>query len=789
MAASTLPVTDTPTGTGTVLSRQARAALAAAPVKERLRCFVVGPAGSGKTTLLHLCAQALREAGRKVRVLTPEVEPGSVPADHTLFVDDLTSFDADRLAAVLARAADPASALVVAMRPWPRPDLATDIARCLDREEAPVVLGQVARSDVLAHLHDSGAELAEPCLSHILTLTGGVTWLVAHALANHDPRDCAHDPDHTALDHAVEAQVAHRLDTVPDPLRRAVEHLVVAPGDARGTLLASAATSELIELGHAEGLLLRNGDTVPVVRAAVRSALPLHRLHDLSTPASGADLLVRQGLAAWASGDLAAAAVALDALGPDAAPTDPDVAAGLAAAVWAAQGMMGTASDVFAALPPACGSPAATHATLAHIGAGRADRLPGLEPDPDAEADTTPNTVGVAFHLLERGLRASLAAEPPAQALTDLVRGADLHPTACLDEPLAELPGVVAATVALGSGQVATAEQVVDAALAAASGGGWARRRLLLWQAWLAMNAERPADARASLAAAERLPGPVWARDALLLESVRIGMARRYDTLAALETAWRDGLERIRHIDVDLYTALPLTTLVTAAARVGDSVTLAAQFDHLLAILQQLGSPPAWATHVWWAGVQQGILLNEPEMLAPHARALVAAAPRNPLAAVMARAGGVWVAVLGGSVDPDAVEVAARELSAAGLAWDGARLAGHASRRATDRRVVTRMLALARELHPRETAARAEEGRDGASGAPGNGVLSQREWDVATLVLEGKTYNEIGATIFISPKTVEHHVAHIRRRIGATSRSDLMAKLRVLIEEERDAPP
>ena len=57
------------------------------------------------------------------------------------------------------------------------------------------------------------------------------------------------------------------------------------------------------------------------------------------------------------------------------------------------------------------------------------------------------------------------------------------------------------------------------------------------------------------------------------------------------------------------------------------------------------------------------------------------------------------------------------------------------------------------------------------------------------LVLEGKTYNEIGATIFISPKTVEHHVAHIRRRIGATSRSDLMAKLRVLVAEGRDANP
>ena len=309
----------------------------------------------------------------------------------------------------------------------------------------------------------------------------------------------------------------------------------------------------------------------------------------------------------------------------------------------------------------------------------------------------------------------------------------------------------------------------------------------MLWQAWLALQNERPADARASLAAAERLPGTVSPRDTLLLEAVRVGLVRRHDTVAALETAWRDSLERVRHLDVDLYTALPLTTLLTAAARVGDATTLAPQAARLEEILRELGSPPAWATHVWWAGVQQGILLNEPERLAPHARALVAAAPAHPLARVMAHAGGVWMSVLGGKVDADAVEEAARSLAAAGLAWDGARLAGHGSRRTEDRRVVARLLAVARELH-RESAPRAEEST--RTGAPeATGVLSQREWDVAVLVLQGKTYNEIGASIFISPKTVEHHVAHIRRRLGATSRSDLMAKLRVLVEEDRDASP
>src|SRR5690606_8521564 len=64
---------------------------------------------------------------------------------------------------------------------------------------------------------------------------------------------------------------------------------------------------------------------------------------------------------------------------------------------------------------------------------------------------------------------------------------------------------------------------------------------------------------------------------------------------------------------------------------------------------------------------------------------------------------------------------------------------------------------------------------------PPEAVLSERELEVARLVVEGKTYAEIGETIFISPRTAEHHIAHIRRRLGATSRSDVIAKLRQLV--------
>ena len=44
--------------------------------------------------------------------------------------------------------------------------------------------------------------------------------------------------------------------------------------------------------------------------------------------------------------------------------------------------------------------------------------------------------------------------------------------------------------------------------------------------------------------------------------------------------------------------------------------------------------------------------------------------------------------------------------------------------------------------------------------------------------LNGQTYREIGGRLYISAKTVEHHVSRMRQRLGASSRSDLLDRLR-----------
>jgi DNA-binding NarL/FixJ family response regulator len=44
--------------------------------------------------------------------------------------------------------------------------------------------------------------------------------------------------------------------------------------------------------------------------------------------------------------------------------------------------------------------------------------------------------------------------------------------------------------------------------------------------------------------------------------------------------------------------------------------------------------------------------------------------------------------------------------------------------------------------------------------------------DVLRLVAGGRTNSEIAAVLFVSPKTVQHHITAILGKLGATSRRD-----------------
>lgn len=55
--------------------------------------------------------------------------------------------------------------------------------------------------------------------------------------------------------------------------------------------------------------------------------------------------------------------------------------------------------------------------------------------------------------------------------------------------------------------------------------------------------------------------------------------------------------------------------------------------------------------------------------------------------------------------------------------------------------------------------------------------LTPQELQIATLVAQGLTNREIGAQIFLSPKTVEYHLRHVYTKLGIASRADLATAL------------
>jgi DNA-binding CsgD family transcriptional regulator len=59
--------------------------------------------------------------------------------------------------------------------------------------------------------------------------------------------------------------------------------------------------------------------------------------------------------------------------------------------------------------------------------------------------------------------------------------------------------------------------------------------------------------------------------------------------------------------------------------------------------------------------------------------------------------------------------------------------------------------------------------RDGSVDQP----LTSQETRVALLVIEGMTNREVAAALFLSPKTVEHHLSAVLRKRGLRSRTEL----------------
>jgi DNA-binding NarL/FixJ family response regulator len=166
------------------------------------------------------------------------------------------------------------------------------------------------------------------------------------------------------------------------------------------------------------------------------------------------------------------------------------------------------------------------------------------------------------------------------------------------------------------------------------------------------------------------------------------------------------------------------------------------------------------------------LAVDDRDAVVRRAAEVEATKPVHPRLGALAEAARTWVAILEGTAEPDQVASAAAGLSDLGLTWEASRLTGQAAIRSSDPAVTRSLLEQARDLKAALPASDTSEAAVTAS------VLSEREQMVAQYIVDGLTHKEIGAQLYISPKTVEHHVAKIRQKLGASTRAEMLAALR-----------
>jgi len=519
--------------------------------------------------------------------------------------------------------------------------------------------------------------------------------------------------------------------------------------------------------------------------AAAAEALPVDpalaaRLYEAAVTAGRPPLAVgaRRAEALALAGDLDGALRLADEVITTEAAAGRRHAAGVAAAALAHRGQLLRSAQLYRWSGTEEGK---QFATLGLLGIG--DLTDARELRASASADGPPTSLSSAITLLAGGLLESVAGTPTT-ALSMVVRAAGMLEPVGHGVLLPDSPAALGALLGLHYGELGTASSLLDRAVEAGTGGAPFVMRHQLLRTWITM-------VRGNLtAAAEQLQGlrgtHLEPRDWLFAVAIELGVARRAGDTNTLGRAWVQASEALLRHPMDLFTILPLGELVVAAARLQDEARLSAHLSQARALLSGLGEPPLWATPLWWGGLHAAVIAGQPDEAETHVEAMMRAAAKDEGFGVLAAGGRCWADLMAGKVDADAVEDAARGLHAAGFTWDGARLAGRAATRTADRKAMVRLLDCARLLQGKPVAARRVPDLPDEKAAVPSVTLSDREMQVAELVVSGLTYKDVGDRLFISAKTVEHHVARMRQRLGASSRSELLSQLRSLVGTTRE---
>lgn len=515
------------------------------------------------------------------------------------------------------------------------------------------------------------------------------------------------------------------------------------------------------------------------------------RLYRAAADAGATKLSSRLADALALTGDCATAARLADELLGSEDLAERAAAVRIAASIAVHDGSAAQAADLFRWLGPYPDAFVGAAAAIVSLAVGD---LAAARTALGAESAGPPTSTSRAARSLAEGLLLSLD-EPYPSAVARLGQSitAEHQPTGAAPDT----PAALVTLAALHGGDPVRARSVIGRAVRASLEDSpentvFIARRHRLLLGWVRMlDGQLPAataDVTAVVADTDST-ATLHRRDALWAAALQTGIARRSGDSGAVQKHWYSAMEVLAEYSMDLFSLLPLGELWVAAARLRQVDRLQHTLDAAFALLDSLGSPLLWSVPLHWAGVHAGILANSPEAVAPHGQALTAAAGQSTFAKALSSAGRTWLRVLANHVDTDEVGAAARSLAQFGLTWDATRLAGQAALHTPDGRVSGTMLQLARDL--KQTAALdAAPGPDAPTPLdtaspgptrPASTRLSDREREVAELLLLGMPYRDIGTQLFISAKTVEHHVARIRRRLGAESRSEMLSMLRAMV--------
>jgi DNA-binding CsgD family transcriptional regulator len=827
------PLTDIPP-----TARDAVAALLAAPTVP-VKVLVSGGIGTGKSSVLAAIRSALRAAD--VAVLTRPPKKGDAAA---VVIDDAHLLDDAELARLSELVADPAATVVVAAEPLAHHPALRSLATAIERENPVVQLGAFSPAEVNRLAAETlGVPPTSEIIRSLMVATAGLPFLLAPTIAA--APDAREEPATAIMQAAKFALIERlrRLDEpVLDTLLVSSLSPELGPDDVAAALRVGAEGAQsLVDRARASGLIepSHSHAFLRSVHRCIAGIIGAARHHDteisllvsqLESSTLSPDLALRMGehglrddrlaaaladLASRTHGQPARAArlyrAAADAgatalstrladalaltgdcttagrladelLGSDDA-AERAAAVRIAASVAVHDGGAAQAADLFRWLGPYPDTFVSAAGAIVLVGAGDVDSARSTL---TAESAGPPTSTARAARSLAEGLLLSLDQPFPiavarlGQSITAEQQSAGVAP---------DTPAALVTLAALHGGDPVRARSVIGRAVRAGAEEELFvthRHRLLL--GWVRMQDGQLAAAAADVATTA--DATLHRRDALWAAALQTAIARRSGDSGAVQKHWYAAMEVLAEYSTDLFSLLPLGELWVAAARMRLVDRLQHTLTEAFTLLESLGNPSLWSVPLHWAGVHAGILANSPDAVAPHGQALTAAAAQSAFAKALATAGRTWLRVLANQVDIDEVTTAARGLSQFGLTWDATRLASQAALQTPDGRVSGAMLQLARDL--KQTAAIdeapsfesvttvADVARTGPS-RPTSSRLSDREREVAELLLLGMPYKDIGSQLFISAKTVEHHVARIRRRLGADSRSEMLSMLRAML--------